>query len=709
MDSTPYSSYRGHRDITTYSDSDSPPASQHESPDPDEEIIEALSERDAQLPDITLRGVLLGLMIGSVLSFTNMYFGLQSGWISLMSLQSSLIAFGLGRLMSWHRGKKVARSSEDGSLSPRNYLWYDLTLPFGIKENVFIQTCAVATAAMPLAGGFVGIIPALGLLTEKDRPDYGVTPGIELSADQLILWGLGIAFFGVFFAIPLRHQVIIKEKLKFPSGTATAQMIQLLHKSKSKGDYEPEEAANLLQRHPDRSEEELTLQWQAFLATFGVSGTSTLLITKYPRYAKWPIFNWIHPKAYDWQWLFSPTLSYMGQGIIMGLPTCLSMLLGAVVGWGILSPLSFHMGWAPGNINDTSNGPGGWILWTSLAVMIADSVISLSLITYREVSAQYYSWREVPDTQTAYEPVIPHWALCTGLVVSTVACILSIQVLFNEIPSIAILMSILIGCVLSMLAVRALGETDLNPVSGIGKISQVFFGILLPGNVVGNLVAGGVAEAGAMQAGEMMQDLKTGHLLNAQPRAQFYGQLIGSFVSVFVSVLAYQLYTTTYTIPGPEFAVPTAQVWLDMARLVNGHPLPPRAGLCAGFFAMIFALIPLAKSLQPNSAYTRYLPSGIAFAIGIYNPPTFTLTRLTGAFICEAYIQGWWSASLKKLRRAVSDGTSSYSELNRQPVPAGDPHSDRFYRVLFTVIASGLVLGEGTMSIAVLLYKVFSH
>ena len=46
---------------------------------------------------------------------------------------------------------------------------------------------------------------------------------------------------------------------------------------------------------------------------------------------------------------------------------------------------------------------------------------------------------------------------------------------------------------------RALGETDLNPVSGLGKLSQLVFSVLQPGNVVANIVAGGVAEAGAQQ------------------------------------------------------------------------------------------------------------------------------------------------------------------------------------------------------------------
>lgn len=91
-------------------------------------------------------------------------------------------------------------------------------------------------------------------------------------------------------------------------------------------------------------------------------------------------------------------------------------------------------------------------------------------------------------------------------------------------PLFAVLFSLLVA----VLAVRALGETDLSPVSGIGKVSQLLFAVVAPGNVIANLVAGAVAEAGATGAGDMMQDLKCGHLLRASPRAQFVGQLVGT-------------------------------------------------------------------------------------------------------------------------------------------------------------------------------------
>ena len=113
---------------------------------------------------------------------------------------------------------------------------------------------------------------------------------------------------------------------------------------------------------------------------------------------------------------------------------------------------------------------------------------------------------------------------------------------------------------MAVLGVRALGETDLNPVSGIAKVSQFIFAGVLPGNLVGNIVAGAVAEAGAQQAGDLMQDLKTGHLIHASPRAQFYAQMIGSLFSAFIAAGVYKLYKSVYEIPGPQFPVPAAQV-----------------------------------------------------------------------------------------------------------------------------------------------------
>jgi len=84
-----------------------------------------------------------------------------------MSLQSALLGFLLSRLLP-----------SSSPLTP--------------QENVILQTTAVATGTMPLAAGFVGIIPALGLLTqEKDGQDPMI-----LSWGSTVIWSCAIAFFG---------------------------------------------------------------------------------------------------------------------------------------------------------------------------------------------------------------------------------------------------------------------------------------------------------------------------------------------------------------------------------------------------------------------------------------------------------------------------------------------------------------------------------
>lgn len=112
-----------------------------------------------------------------------------------------------------------------------------LKLPFTPVENVLVQTVAGAVGTMPLGCGFVGVIPALDFLLKKSEG-----APIDLGIGRLMLWSFGICLFGVVFAVPLRKEVIIRERLKFPSGTATALMIGVLHGQGEKGKFEATDA-----------------------------------------------------------------------------------------------------------------------------------------------------------------------------------------------------------------------------------------------------------------------------------------------------------------------------------------------------------------------------------------------------------------------------------------------------------------------------------
>ena len=87
--------------------------------------------------------------------------------------------------------------------------------------------------------------------------------------------------------------------------------------------------------------------------------SSQLLSLLFPVIYAIPIFNIFGNLAHNWLWWFSPSFSYIGQGIIMGFPTTASMNAGMLFGWAFLAPLSKHMGWAPGPVGSTIDGARG--------------------------------------------------------------------------------------------------------------------------------------------------------------------------------------------------------------------------------------------------------------------------------------------------------------------------------------------------------------
>ncbi|KAL5597561.1 hypothetical protein FOBRF1_011354 [Fusarium oxysporum] len=671
----------------------------------------------------TLRGVVAGLAVGTIICFSNMYFGLQTGWVSIMSMPASLMGFGIFRLLAPH-----------------------LRFPFSPVENVLLQSVACGMAIMPLGCGFVGVIPALNYLLAQDEQGP-----INLSTWQLIIWSLGLCYFGVVFAVPLRKQVIIRERLKFPSGFSTAVLISVLHGQGRQSTKDELDAAakggfaSLVPRdeplQPDAIGRAATDQehqqsagddvsdkgdWAAniklLLLCFGGSGLYTLATYFFPILRNLPIFG--SAAAHTWLWTFNPSFAYIGQGIIMGTETTLHMLLGAVVGWGILSPLAKSRGWAPGDVDDWERGSKGWIIWISLAIMLADAIVSLAYVALRGIfTSQKVTgimsslrqrvqehgvsglWKnpshdyspllsnETEPAQRRYgadeyapiqdddeEDAPPHQRIgprmvTIGLLASIALCVLTIHLVFGDlVPLYATTIAVLMALVLSIMGVRALGETDLNPVSGISKLAQLFFAFIIPqthkSSVLINLIAGAVSEAGALQAGDLMQDLKTGHLLGAAPKAQFWGQVIGASVGAVLSAFIYRVYTSVYMIPGDLFQVPTAYVWIFTARLVTGSGLPYRVKEWAIGTAVLFAVATITRTLAIGKRWRPLIPGGIAVAVGMYNVPSFTLARTVGGLFAW-----YWT------------------------------HIARRTQTPLIILASGFILGEGFLSIVNLLLQ----
>lgn len=695
------------------------------------------------IKQITLRGTIAGVFIGSLVLISNFQFGLQTGWVSMMSLPSALLACAIFRQV-W---PYIVPDDE----------------PFTDVEAVYVQSMAVAIGTGPLALGFVGVIPAIEKFLTFEESGGTRTQGEPFTLVQLLLWSAALTYFGIFFAVPLRKQVIVREKLPFPSGSATATLIAVLNGTEVLQEVSRKEVMDMRKRRlgdcpevlrPDSDSDEnenessmrlLTNQNTAsYNATviddstdgsqlynknikllskmFVVSSIYTVGTYFVPMVKEIPFLGRGLSEKYLWN--LQPSPAYFGQGIIMGLPTVGYMLFGCILGWGILAPFAVSKGWSSHGEKDWDKGVQGWVLWCSLAIMITDSVVGFIVMTIdsltkffmvddrrrmlsniiddsfesmileeeeainkirssSSVGAVRLVSREV-EYEVDQKHLVRYTTVLSGIVVSSIMCVVLVISIYGTdvIPAYAMVLALFTALFLSILGIRALGETDLNPVSGIGKISQLFFALIIPKDnpaaVLINLVAGGIAEAGAQQAGDLMQDLKTGHLLGASPKAQFIAQLIGVTWSMVLSSVMYMLYNKVYTIPSTQFRIPTASVWIDCARLVTGKDLPKGTLECSIVLASIFAVLSLIKNCYRQRDYwwLKYVPSGVAVGIGIFNSPSFTIARFIGGLAAHLW--------LTRHRGKLDSKTT------------------------LIVCSSGLILGEGICSLLNILMTTFN-
>lgn len=128
--------------------------------------------KKAYLPQVTLRATVISLLIGTLVLISNMQFGLQSGWITMMTLPSSLLSCAIFK-----------------SLYP---VFFPNGNNFTDVENVYCQSIAVAVGTSALSLGFVGIVPAIQkFLTIEEAGGLDLS---VLSYKQLLYWGTGLAF-----------------------------------------------------------------------------------------------------------------------------------------------------------------------------------------------------------------------------------------------------------------------------------------------------------------------------------------------------------------------------------------------------------------------------------------------------------------------------------------------------------------------------------
>lgn len=553
---------------------------------------------------LTVRAVAAGCLLGALVSAMNVYLALTIGWGIGGSLIAAILAYAFFAM-----------------IRPRT--------AFTPLETNIAQTAGSAAGSMTFTAGLVTCIPAIAILHRENQigPDLGYL--------ELTIWAASVAWIGVFYAVPLRRQMILVEKLKFPTGTATAHTILAMFGSGA----ETMRKARAL------------VAWALIAAAFTLAGffVEPLSNPPFDQWTDWSFF--VVPAAYSYSLLLSPML--IGAGILVGMRVSLSLVAGGLVGWAILAPLITSWGWVDGPPMSAGSGARGWILWPGVAIMVADAMTNLAL-SWRSIVGTF---RRQADNGGALEDprqAIPNSWWMGGLALATVFTSLTLYYFF-DIQIWMTVLAILLSSVLAAIATRSTGETDINPISGVGKVTQLVYGGLAPGQTVTNLMTAGVTGAGAAQAADMMQDLKTGHLLGASPRKQFIAQLIGIGAGVLVCVPIYFLVTGADLVGEGRLPAPGARAWGAVALVLSQglHTMPRHAGWAALLGLLIGVAIPLLARSSPR--LKRVLPSGLAFGIGFIVFGSQSLCFLYGAIAFAIWKRGS-PAAAAALGLAVASG-----------------------------------------------------
>lgn len=569
---------------------------------------------------LTVRSVVLGMIIGGVLSCTNLISALKTGWSFGVTITAGILAFVIASFL--HK-LRVFRA------------------PFGMLENNAMQSVASAAGYMT-GGGTAAAIPALMMATHTSIPSY-----------QMFFWITTIAMLGVFMAIPMKRQMINQEGLRFPSGIAAAETLRSLY---------PEEAAALDARKNNSAAGKVDLSKGAYREAKPVadavdaSAASRWLLTSLGVAAGWTWLReakatwWPAPlhipetvefpfsirgiAAKKWSIVFDSSLLLVAAGAIMGWRSAWTMMLGALVNFFALAPYGHSIG----AFTDVKyKNIVGWTVWLGSPLLLTSGLVSFAFSwpqvrrAFGDLGRLFGQKTDEADPMTRVE-VPMAW-----FVVGTIALTPVIAVCAWAFFGIAWWMSIL--CVvmsffIAIVASRATGETDITPTGALAKITQVVFGVLAPGSVSTNLMTASMGSGVAIHAADLLTDLKSGYLLGAKPRQQFLAQFFGVLAgSVFV-VFAFQLLVPSWEVIGERYPAPGAISWLAVSQVLSQglSRLPPSARVLALVGAILGVVMALLERALPPKV-KRFMPSATGLGLAFTMPFSNALSMFIGAVI----------------------------------------------------------------------------
>lgn len=583
----------------------------------------APQHRDLAAPQLTLRALATGMVLGALLTPCNVYSGLKIGWAFNMSIAAALLSFAFWRLLQGSAG----------------------TRPLGLLENNINQTTA-SSAASIISSGLVAPIPALALLTGK-----------ELPWTILAVWIFAVSIIGVLVAVPMRRQLILRDGLPFPAGVATAETVREIYAHGT-------EAMARVRVLAIAATVSAALK---LYDSFVVALPKPPLLTPLPARGALSSAGVSTISAQNLGFVLDPSLLMVGFGAIIGLRVGVSLLLGAVLAWGVLGPVVLTLGWAePGAPTADAFWFGSmveWLLWPGVTLMVTASLTSFLLSARTWLRPSSAGNGTASSKAPAVHDEVPRgWFL--SLLSVTAAFAVYAQMAFFDIVWIEAVLAVALTFVLALVAARVSGETGVTPIGAMGKITQLTFGLAVPGNVTTNLMAANVTGGAAGQCADLLHDLKAGLLLGASPRLQAVAQFFGVLTGSLAGSAAYLV-----LIPDPramliteEWPAPAVATWKAVAEVLQaGLSALPEGSVGAMTIAFVAGIgfVVLGRVLPRRVAH--WIPSapalGLAFVIPAWNSISMFLGA-AAAYLIGRWAKGWAERFLLALAAGLVAGES---------------------------------------------------
>ncbi|CAI9767741.1 unnamed protein product [Fraxinus pennsylvanica] len=573
---------------------------------------------------ITIRGIVASLLIGIIYSVIVMKLCLTTGLIPNLNVSAALLAFVFIR--TWTK-----------LLEKANFV----TTPFTRQENTIIQTCAVACYSIAVGGGFGSYLLGLnkktyeqaGLDMEGNSPGSYKEPGLD--------WMIGFlfvaSFIGLLALVPLRKIMIIDYRLPYPSGTATAVLINGFHTLK--GDQMAK-----MQVHGFMKIFSTSFLWSFFQWFF--SGGGQCGFNNFPTFGL---------KAWNQSFYFDFSMTYIGAGMICSHLVNLSLLLGAVLSWGVMWPLiSERKGvWFPETIPESSmKSLNGYKVFISIALILGDGLYNFLKTMFCTIRSMYTAFnkrnlkadnksQQLDDLQRNelfIRESIPLWVACVGYMLFSIISIIVIPIMFPQLKWYYVLAAYVLAPSLSFCNAYSAGLTDMNMAYNYGKVALFVLAALVgkDNGVVAGLIGCGLIKSIVSISSDLMHDFKTGYLTLTSPRSMVLSQGIGTAIGCVVAPLTFFLFYRAFDVGNPdgEYKAPYALIYRNMAILgVEGFSALPQhcLQLCYGFFA--FAILAnLLRDWAPGKV-GKWVPLPMAMAVPPLVGANFAIDMCVGSLI----------------------------------------------------------------------------